>query len=66
MVAIAMLAFFLASAVPAFGQPTRQAKVDNAGLPFTGLDIGLLAGAGGLLLVVGLGMRRITRPAESS
>jgi hypothetical protein len=30
-------------------------------LPFTGLDIALLLGAGGLLVVAGLGMRRLTR-----
>jgi hypothetical protein len=32
----------------------------NAGdLPFTGLDLGLVAGAGGLLLIGGLAMRRV-------
>jgi hypothetical protein len=30
-------------------------------LPFTGLDLALLVGAGGLLVVAGLGMRRLTR-----
>jgi hypothetical protein len=30
-------------------------------LPFTGLDVALLVGAGGLLLGAGLGMRRLTR-----
>jgi hypothetical protein len=30
-------------------------------LPFTGLDVALLAGAGGLLVAAGLGMRRLTR-----
>jgi hypothetical protein len=30
-------------------------------LPFTGLDVALLVGAGGLLVVAGLGMRRLTR-----
>jgi hypothetical protein len=35
-------------------------------LPFTGLDVALLVGAGGLLIVAGLGMRRLTRPASSA
>jgi hypothetical protein len=30
-------------------------------LPFTGLDVALLVGAGGLLVVAGVGMRRLTR-----
>lgn len=39
---------------------------ENAGsLPFTGLDLGLLAAAGALLLGLGIGMRRLTR-ADSS
>ena len=33
----------------------------NGSLPFTGLDVVLLAAAGGLLLALGLGMRRLTR-----
>ena len=32
-------------------------------LPFTGLDIALLIGAGCLLVAVGVGMRRLTRPS---
>lgn len=37
--------------------------VDNSGgsLPFTGLDVALLVGAGGLLVAAGFGMRRLTR-----
>jgi hypothetical protein len=30
-------------------------------LPFTGLDVGLIAGAGALLVLFGLGMSRLTR-----
>ena len=38
---------------------------DNGGkLPFTGLDIALMVGAGGLLLLLGFGMRRLTRPTS--
>jgi hypothetical protein len=33
----------------------------DGSLPFTGLDVALLAGAGGLLVAAGLGMRRLTR-----
>lgn len=39
---------------------------DSGGsLPFTGLDVALLVGAGGLLLVAGFGMRRLTRAPNS-
>lgn len=30
-------------------------------LPFTGLDVALIIGAGGVLLAMGLGMRRLSR-----
>jgi hypothetical protein len=33
----------------------------SGSLPFTGLDVVLVAAAGGLLLALGLGMRRLTR-----
>ena len=38
----------------------------GASLPFTGLDVALLVGAGGLLLAVGFGMRRLTRAPGSA
>jgi hypothetical protein len=31
----------------------------SGGLPFTGLDLALLAAGGGLLLVVGTGLRKL-------
>jgi hypothetical protein len=34
-------------------------------LPFTGFDMVMLAAAGGLLAVAGLGMRRLTRTPDS-
>jgi hypothetical protein len=34
---------------------------DGGALPFTGMDLALLLGAGGLLGAAGLGMRRLTR-----
>jgi hypothetical protein len=42
--------------------PTGNAQAqDQGGLPFTGLDIGLLVGAGCALVAVGFGMRRLAR-----
>jgi hypothetical protein len=35
-------------------------------LPFTGLDVALLVGAGGLLIAAGFGMRRLTRAPGSA
>jgi hypothetical protein len=32
---------------------------DSGGLPFTGLDLALIAGAGGMLLAVGVTVRRL-------
>lgn len=37
---------------------TRAARSE---LPFTGLDVALIIGAGGLLLAMGFGMRRLSR-----
>jgi hypothetical protein len=39
---------------------------EGGSLPFTGLDVALLAAAGGLLAAAGLGMRRLTRASESA
>jgi hypothetical protein len=36
----------------------------SAELPFTGLDLALVVGAGGLLLLLGFGIRRFTRTSE--
>lgn len=44
----------------------NQRSENGGNLPFTGLDVALLAGAGGLLLIMGFGMRRLTRMRESS
>jgi hypothetical protein len=40
---------------------TTTTADDGGGLPFTGLDVALLAAAGGVLAAAGLGMRRLTR-----
>jgi hypothetical protein len=44
-------------------QDTGTASANDAGssLPFTGLDVALLAGAGLLLAGAGIAMRRVTR-----
>jgi hypothetical protein len=47
--------------------PASAADVGGSGsLPFTGLDVALIAGAGGLLAAAGLGMRRLTRSTGSA
>ena len=45
---------------------TQQASTDggSSGLPFTGLDLALLFGAGAVLAGAGLGMRFLARPRE--
>ena len=44
--------------------PAAATVQDNSGkLPFTGFDIALMVGAGGLLLLLGFGMRRLARPS---
>jgi hypothetical protein len=48
------------------GAAAPAATTDAGGsLPFTGLDLALLALAGGALVVVGLGMRSLTKAPES-
>jgi hypothetical protein len=37
---------------------------DTGSLPFTGLDVVLVVAAGGILLALGLGMRRMARPTS--
>lgn len=43
---------------------TAAAKSESGSLPFTGLDIALVVAAGGVLLAMGFGIRRISRPSE--
>ena len=45
---------------------TVNASNGQGSLPFTGVDLALIAGAGGLLLGAGLGMRRVTRAPHSA
>jgi hypothetical protein len=45
--------------------PVKAVAADEGGtLPFTGADLGVLAAAGGILLALGFGLRRLThRPS---
>jgi hypothetical protein len=45
---------------PVQAAPVQAAADEGASLPFTGADLGVLAVAGGLLLGLGLGLRRLT------
>lgn len=42
------------------GTPVQATTNQGSSLPFTGADLGVLAVAGGLLLGLGLGLRRLT------
>ena len=44
-----------------FRFPTISAKSDKSGLPFTGLDVGIVVLAGGFLVGTGLVIRRASR-----
>jgi hypothetical protein len=46
-------------------QASASPSSDSGSLPFTGLDLALLAGAGTVLLGLGLTMRHLTRGPES-
>ena len=51
-------------------QPTGGGGNSGGGsggsLPFTGIDLALIGGAGGLLIALGVGMRRLTRAPETT
>ena len=45
--------------------PAATTEQHSSGkLPFTGLDIALVVAAGGLLMALGFGIRRLSRPAD--
>jgi hypothetical protein len=48
------------------GETAPVATDEGSSLPFTGLDMALLAAAGGLLAAAGLAMRRLTRAPDSA
>jgi hypothetical protein len=45
---------------PVQAAPVQAAASEGGSLPFTGADLGVLAVAGGLLLGLGLGLRKLT------
>ena len=48
------------------GKPQAAQAADRGDLPFTGADLGVLGAAGGILLALGFGLRRLThRPSEA-
>jgi hypothetical protein len=53
---------------PPAGTSTVTPVSDSGGgtLPFTGLDVALLVGAGAALVAVGFGMRRLTRAPDAA
>lgn len=51
---------------PAATAAAPPAQSDTSGqLPFTGFDLALVVGAGGVLLLMGFGIRRFTRATEA-
>lgn len=50
---------------PKASDPVKSAGSSSDALPFTGLDIGLVAAAGASLMLMGVGMRRLTRAPDS-
>ena len=47
-------------------KPRQAQAADRGDLPFTGADLGVLGVAGGVLLALGFGLRRLThRPSEA-
>jgi len=55
---------------PSSGDDTNRSldSADTSGgeLPFTGLDLGLIVAAGASLMLLGVGMRRLTRGPDSA
>ncbi len=45
--------------------PAAQSNDEGGELPFTGFDLALVVGAGGVLLLMGFGIRRFTRATEA-
>ena len=45
--------------------PRTVQTAEGSSLPFTGLDVALIVGAGGMLLLLGFGLRRFSRPTQA-
>ena len=50
---------------PPAATAAAPAETNSGELPFTGFDLALVVGAGGLLLLLGFGIRRFTRATEA-
>jgi hypothetical protein len=46
------------------GEETAPTTTSSSSLPFTGMDLALLFGAGGLFVAAGIGMRRLARQPD--
>jgi hypothetical protein len=46
--------------------PATSGETSGSSLPFTGLDIALILGVGGVLTAVGVGTRRLTRQPDTA
>ena len=46
--------------------PGTSGETSGGSLPFTGLDVALILGVGGVLTAVGLGTRRLTRQPDTA
>lgn len=52
------------TSTPVASTPETVTQAKSSGkLPFTGLDLVLVVAAGGILLALGFGMRRLSRPS---
>jgi len=64
----ALPALAASTAQEGYAPPGGRVQVDadphRSTLPFTGLDVGLLLGAGVVLVAAGIGMARLTRSAR--
>jgi hypothetical protein len=49
---------------PAVTTTAPPAQTNESNLPFTGLDLAFVVGAGGVLLLLGFGIRRFTRATD--
>lgn len=50
---------------PSTQKAATQRTASSDALPFTGLDLGIVAVAGGSLMLLGFGMRRLTGPSNT-
>jgi hypothetical protein len=52
------------SRTPSVTTTAPPAQTNESNLPFTGLDLAFVVGAGGVLLLLGFGIRRFTRATD--